>query len=133
MTHYATLNPWRLMDDFLGFDWPLRGAAGSLAGRGGYRYPRVNVWEGPKGWVFAAEIPGVDPAKLDVHVDGRELSIKGNRERADGGELAFERRFELPQEVVSDDIKANFSNGVLTVALPRHPASEPRKVLIEVA
>ncbi|MEI6150771.1 MAG: Hsp20/alpha crystallin family protein [bacterium] len=131
MTNYAALSPWRLMDDFLGFDWPLSRAIGSLAGMG-YRYPRVNVWEGPKGWVFEAEVPGVDPDKLDVHLEGRELSLKGNRERADGGELAFERRFELPQEVAPDDIKANFKNGVLSVTLPRHPASEPRRLMIEV-
>lgn len=131
MTNYATLSPWRLMGDFLGFDWPLSRAIGSQAGMG-YRYPRVNVWEGPKGWIFEAEVPGVDPAKLDVHVEGRELSLKGNRERADGGELAFERRFELPQEVASDDIKARFKNGVLSITLPRHPASEPRKLTIEV-
>ena len=132
MTNYTTLNPWRLMDDFLGFDWPLSRAFGSLAGMG-TRYPRVNVWDGPKGWVFEAEIPGADPAKLDVHVDGRGLAIKGSRERADGGALAFERRFELPQEVATDDIKATFANGVLTVSLPRHPAAAARKVAIELA
>ena len=132
MTSYTTMNPWRLMDDFLGFDWPLSRAFGSLAGMGA-RYPRVNVWDGPKGWVFEAEIPGVDPAKLDVHIEGRELSIKGSRERSDGGELAFERRFELPQAVATEAIQAKFANGVLTVTLPRHPAAESRKVAIELA
>jgi HSP20 family protein len=120
------------MDDFWGFDWPLSRTFGSLAGMG-TRYPRVNVWDGPQGWVFEAEIPGVDPSKLEVEVEGRELSIKGNRERADGGELAFERRFELPQDVAADDIKARITNGVLTVNLPRHPASAARKVAVEIA
>ncbi len=75
MTNIATVNPWRLMDDFWGFDWPLSRTFGSLAGMG-TRYPRVNVWDGPQGWVFEAEIPGVDPSKLEVEVEGRELSTE---------------------------------------------------------
>ena len=132
MTNYTTLNPWRWMDDFLGFEWPLSRTVGTAAGLSP-RYPRVNAWDGPKGWIFEAELPGVDPDKLDVNVEGRKLSIKGTRERADGGELAFERRFELPHEVATDEIKAKLTTGVLTVTLPRNPAAVARKVAIEMA
>jgi HSP20 family protein len=132
MTNIATLNPWRLMDDFWGTDWPLSRAFGSLSGMG-TRYPRVNVWDSPQGWVFEAEIPGVDPAKLEIEVEGRELSLKGSRERSDGSELAFERRFELPQDIAADGIKAKLTNGVLSINLPRHPASAARKVAVEIA
>lgn len=132
MTNYTTINPWRWMDDFLGFDGPLSRTFGATAGMSA-RYPRVNAWDGPKGWIFEAELPGVDPNKLDVNVEGRKLSIKGTRERADGGELAFERRFELPHEVAADEIKAKLAHGVLTVTLPRHPATVARKVAIDVA
>jgi len=121
-----------MIDDLWGFDWPLSRAFNNLSGVGS-RYPRVNIWDGDQGWVVEAELPGVDPAKLDVSVEGRTLTLKGNRERADGGELAFERHFELPQEIATDDIKAKFANGILTLELPRHPAAVARKIAIETA
>ena len=118
------------------------------AGRGtsglefeGYGYPVVNVAGNEEQLELLAEIPGVDPEKLDVQVEGRLLTLSGERpspelpegaswvrrERSSG---AFKRSYRLPYEVESAKVTARYVNGVLHVVLPRHEASKPQKINI---
>lgn len=122
-------NPWRvldeLMNDFTPYDllnpaWRMRAG----------QYPRVNVWESDQGLVLEAEIAGVDPAKLDVAVDANVLTIKGEKEQPDGTRNEFQRSFNLPFELESENIKAAAKNGVLTVSIPRKVTAK-RKIAIE--
>jgi len=93
--------------------------------------------------VFKAELPGVKPEDVDVHISDRELVIKG--ERKDEKESkeedclcseisygSFERRFILPEGVKTEELKATFSNGILEVMVPAPALAQTRKIEIEV-
>ncbi len=121
-------NPWRVFDELMN-DFPYEFFSNALRSRTG-QYPRVNVWESEQGLVVEAEVAGVNPDKLDVAVDANVLTIKGEKDQADGARNEFQRSFNLPFELESEHIKASVKNGMLTVAIPRK-AAEKRKIAIE--
>ena len=88
------------------------------------------MWESEDGLAVQAEVAGVEPDKLDVAVDANILTIKGEREQADGSRAEFQRSFNLPFELENDKIKATIKNGLLTVKIPRKPI-EKRKIAIK--
>jgi HSP20 family protein len=121
-------NPWRVFDELMG-EFPFDLVDTAWRARTG-RFPRVNVWESEKGLAVQAEVAGVDPDKLDVAVDANVLTIKGEKEQADGTKTEFQRSFNLPFELEDDKITAAVKNGLLTVTIPRK-AVEKRKIAIE--
>ena len=80
--------------------------------------------------VVKVEIPGIDPDKdVEISVTGDVLLVKAERtyeERkdVDGGFRSefsygsFERRIPLPEGAVTDDIKATYGDGILSVRMP---------------
>lgn len=94
--------------------------------------PAVDIRETKDAWEFAVEIPGVDPAQVEVTAEARVLKIRGQKEivRKEGDEDArwlsterisgaFERSFRLPAQVREDAIEARYVHGVLTVTVPK--------------
>ena len=78
------------------------------------------------------QVEQVGRPRSSVHRDrrpDRPREPRGNRdsERPDG---RFERSVSLLQSVVSDDIRAQFTNGVLTVVLPTTDEAKPRRIQI---
>ncbi len=121
-------NPWRVFDELMS-EFPYDLLNNAWRARSGH-YPRVNVWESEKGLVVEAEVAGVNPDKLDVAVDANVLTIKGEKEQADGSANEFQRSFNLPFELENENIKATVKNGMLTVSIPRKVA-EKRMIAIE--
>ena len=106
-------------------------------------YPPVNLFESAEGYVLTAEIPGVAPDSIDVSIEGSTVTLSGERkiEYAAGEGTAVHRRerqtgnfrrgFELPSEIDVGSSKATHKNGVLTLNLPKSPASKPRQITVE--
>ncbi len=106
--------------------------------------PSVDVFyvDGPPRAVVHVELPGVDPATIDLEVRGRELVVRGTRPAQDpGGRLyqqveiprgAFRRVVELGALVASEAASARYEAGILEVTLPLAP-DEPsgRTVRVE--
>lgn len=104
--------------------------------------PRVDIREEDKRFMILADIPGVEPKSIEVHMDKGILSLKGERkaesreqdgkftrvERAHG---TFYRRFALPDSADADAITASGSNGVLEISIPKKPETTPRRIAIE--
>jgi HSP20 family protein len=106
-------------------------------------YPEVDILETDKELVLRADLPGL--AKDDVQLEVREgvLVMKGEKlekkdetnaqyrivERSYG---SFERFFTLPSTVEPEQIKAEFTNGVLEVRLPKTAKAVGRRVPITV-
>ncbi len=94
--------------------------------------PAVDIRETKDAWEFTLEIPGVDPAQVEVTAEARVLKIRGEKAivRKDGDEEArwlsterisgsFERSFRLPAQVREDAIEARYAHGLLTVTVPK--------------
>lgn len=102
--------------------------------------PAVSIQETSDSLAVTAELPGVDPADVEVTVENGMLTISGEKNPVGTAENyhlderrygRFERSFSLLQSVVSDDIRADFANGVLTVSLPKTAEAKPRRIQIE--
>ncbi|HMP72987.1 MAG TPA: Hsp20/alpha crystallin family protein [Kiritimatiellia bacterium] len=102
-------------------------------------YPAVNVWSNDHEVVLTAEIPGVDPSKVELTVHEDHVTLKGVREgetlnedvtchRAERLTGSFVRSFRLPFDISSDQVTATSRNGILTVRLPRAEASKPKQI-----
>ena len=104
--------------------------------------PRVDIKEEAERFVILADLPGVDPAQIEVNMDKGVLSIKGERkaelatenerysrvERAHG---VFYRRFALPESANPDGIAATGKNGVLEISIPKRPEASPRRINVQ--
>jgi len=103
--------------------------------------PLLNVWEDDQALYVEADLPGIDPAKLDVTVtEGNQLTLQGERaapevkgaawvrqERPSG---SFTRVIGLPALVDADKVDARYEHGVLRLTLPKHEAAKPRKIQV---
>ena len=104
-------------------------------------YPLLNAWSGENGLVIVAEMPGIVEDELEITVEGRTLTLSGNRQVAELPEDArhlrrersngeFNRSVELPYDINVEAVQAKYANGVLEIELPRLPEEKPRKISI---
>jgi HSP20 family protein len=107
-------------------------------------YPPLNVFDAGEEVVLKAELPGVDPAKLDVEVRDNTVTLKGERTFENpNGQAAFHRRervegqfrrvIRLPARLGSDEAKAEYRHGVLTVRIPKAKEARPRRLEVAAA
>jgi len=105
--------------------------------------PPVDILEQADGIRITAEIPGVNPADVEISVEDNVLTIQGAKQQAAEEKTervhryeraygAFQRTFTLPSTVDASNIKATYDNGVLTVTLPKVERAKPRQIQVEV-
>lgn len=102
--------------------------------------PAVDIYEDATGITLKADLPGVSHDRLDVQIEGNNLSIEGQAaiEMPEGMEALyadvkatrFRRSFTLSNELEADKISAEMNNGELTLRLPRRAELQPRKIEI---
>lgn len=102
--------------------------------------PRVDIREEEKRFVILADIPGVDPASIEVSMDKGILAIKGERAPTEGrfsrqerSYGSFHRRFSLPDSADAEGITASGKFGVLEVSIPKKAQTTPRRIHIATA
>ncbi|CAO3630663.1 unnamed protein product [Cunninghamella blakesleeana] len=113
------------------------------------RYPPTDILETDNGYEIHAEVPGVEKQNLDIQVlDDHTIVLKGGMKysktesspepteaNADTSESAsplaphwwrsermsgsFSRSYSFPQSINANDIKANYQDGILTIAAPK--------------
>lgn len=102
-----------------------------------------NLFEDDKRVVVTLEVPGLDKQAIDIEVQANILSVSGEkrfeREATQGRYRSlqcaygsFRRTVPLPVEVLSDQAKATYKNGVLRIELPKTEPAPPRKVNVKV-
>ena len=105
--------------------------------------PAVDIYETENELVIKADLPEVSPQDLDIRVANNILTIRGERkfeqkvdeenylriERAYG---AFTRSFSLANSVKSDEIKAEYHNGALTLHIPKAEETKPKQIKVNV-
>lgn len=108
-----------------------------------YDFPLINLWVSGDTATVITELPGIDPANIDINVVDSTLVLKGNREaealrddetyhRRERWQGAFSKSVELPFRVEVDKVKASYKKGILTIELPRADIDKPKKVSITV-
>ena len=116
------------------------GASNALipAEKGAYRNPRCDLCETESGVLAAVEVPGVDKQDIDLQVTEDSIEVraqkKQEKESRDKGsyqfasqQTIFYRRIPLPVKVRSEQAKASYKNGVLTIEVPKVKQLEKKK------
>ena len=105
--------------------------------------PEVDLVEEKDTFIVKADLPGIKKEELDIKVEGRVLTLKGERkeeketkeknyyasERFYG---VFTRMIELPTDVKADQVKAAYKDGVLEITLPKTEGAKAKQVTVEV-
>lgn len=104
----------------------------------GFR-PPVNIEELEDRYEIRLAAPGRNSSDFQIKVQGEVLTVSGGRpqnENATASRWArqeyrlesFERQFQLNDKIDADGITAGYTEGILTVTLPKHPhAHTPSK------
>lgn len=102
--------------------------------------PAIRFSERADGYDLTAEIPGAGKADVDLHVDGRTLTMrtKAAHQNPAGFRVAvreFEHRnyavsLDLPELVDLSTIKGSVENGVLKVTMQKRAEVQPRRIEI---
>jgi HSP20 family protein len=101
--------------------------------------PPADVYETASDVVIELDLPGCHQENLSVEAVDGQLVIAGEREaahdvtrryRVERWAGRFVRSFALPQNVRADSIRADYSDGVLTVRLPKPEENKPRRITI---
>ena len=103
--------------------------------------PVVDVYENDNAIVVKAELPGVDKEQISVNVEGRILTLKGERKteneakeenyyRRERTYGSFERSFTLPAEVDPESIKAEYKDGVLKIEVPKPEEKKAKQITV---
>ena len=109
---------------------------------GGERFtiPAVRTVERADGLDMAVEIPGVGKDEVDLHVDGRTMTLKtrANPQNPAGFRPAvreFQRTnyaasFELPEWLDATTVKGRVENGILSISMQKRAEVQPRRIEI---
>jgi HSP20 family protein len=87
------------------------------------------------------DLPGVDADSIDLTVEKNVLTVHASRSRATGEDVemlvaerpqgTFSRQLFLGETLDTENIAAEYSDGVLTLKLPVAESAKPRKVSIK--
>src|SRR4051812_29642978 len=125
-------------DPFREFDRLSQEAFGSLSMRSPVL--AMDAYRDTDRFVVHFDVPGVDPANLDLTVDKNVLTVSAERTPAlhEGTDVVaserphgkFQRQLFLGENLDTDHIDASYTNGVLTVHIPVAEQAKPRRVEI---
>lgn len=104
--------------------------------------PNVDIYESEDEIVLEAELPGMKREDFEVSIENNVVTLKGSRrfEKKDEGDNyhrversygTFTRSFSLPRSVSAENTKADFTNGVLRVSLPKKEEAKARKIEVK--
>jgi HSP20 family protein len=105
-------------------------------------WPPVDVIEDANGITLYADLPGVPKDKLNLRVEGEQLSIAGEialslpqgvqSQHAEVRLQRYRRAFTLSKELDADKVDAEFAQGLLRVRIPKAAHAQPRKIAVQV-
>jgi HSP20 family protein len=105
--------------------------------------PKVDVYQTQNDVVVKAEIPGVSKEDLNVYIDENSIRLSGQTKREDEFRDediyrierhygSFSRTIPLPVEVKSEEAKAEYKDGILSITIPKAQPSKSRGRRIDI-
>lgn len=106
--------------------------------------PSVDIFENKDQVVLEAELPGMKPEDVNISIENNVLTIQGERKfekkeerdnyhRIERRYGSFTRSFTLPPTVDTDNITAEFDNGILRLTIAKREEAKPRRIEIKAA
>jgi HSP20 family protein len=106
--------------------------------------PAVDVYEDAEKLVLKLEVPGIRREDLDIRVEGRTLTVKGERkfeseekeenfQRIERRYGSFVRSFTLPSRVNTEKVEATSADGVVNISFAKKAEAQPKQIQVQVA
>ena len=107
------------------------------------KFPKVDIIENETSHQIFVELPGVKKEDIKIVIENGTLTLSGekkkenlstedvkvlNSERRFG---KFERKFRIPEDINSDEVTAEYNNGVLKITLTKIVPEKPKEFIIE--
>jgi HSP20 family protein len=121
-----------------GFPRPLRAFTPLVE----WTQPSLDVYQTPKEVIVKASLPGIKPEDVEVTITDDTLTIKGEtkaEKKVDEEDYlcrechygSYFRSIALPHALKTDNVKADFEDGVLTLTIPRAKEAKPKTVEVK--
>lgn len=104
--------------------------------------PPVDVIEDSTGITLYADLPGVPRDRLQLRVEGDQLSIEAetvlpvpqgmDATHVEVNLSRYRRAFTLSKELDAEKVSAEMSQGVLRVRIPKAEHAQPRRIAVQV-
>lgn len=100
--------------------------------------PIVSFTDRGEELVLFADVPGIKQEDVEITIEGQLLTLRAERKppsfegmklvRSERGKLQVVRQIELPCRVDADAVRAELTDGVLVVRLPKSSEAKPRRI-----
>ncbi|HME08577.1 MAG TPA: Hsp20/alpha crystallin family protein [Bryobacteraceae bacterium] len=105
--------------------------------------PPVDIYETDNELVVKADLPDVTLNDIDIQMENGTLTLKGERKfekdqnskgfhRIERSYGSFVRLFAVPETVDSENVRAAYNNGVLTITLPKKEIAKPKAIKVQI-
>lgn len=94
------------------------------------KVPAVNITDNKENYLISLAIPGMEKKDFNIDIEGNMLTVSCEKEetkeekdkaysRKEYNYNSFSRSFNLPEEVIQEQINAVYDNGILNITLPK--------------
>ncbi len=94
------------------------------------KVPAVNIIDNKENYLISLAIPGMEKKDFNIDIEGNMLTVSCEKEetkeekdkaysRKEYNYNSFSRSFNLPEEVIQEQINAVYDNGILNITLPK--------------
>ncbi len=107
-----------------------------------FSIPAVNIIENFPNFVVELAVPGLQKENFSIEVEEDTLKISSKKAKEQTEEnndsrfrkrefnyQSFERSFKLPENIKTEDIQANYENGILKITLPKEEKKALKKMV----
>jgi HSP20 family protein len=105
--------------------------------------PLTDIYEDNDNFKLKLDLPGIEKDDVKITFSNNQISISGERKqetesdnhkyhRIERSYGKFYRSFDLPKDIEQDKITADFSNGQLTINIPKSETAKPRQIEVKV-
>lgn len=100
----------------------------------------MDAWRDGDEFLVELDLPGIDPKSLDLDIERNVVTVKAERPELDSRRSmitaecsrgVFSRQLFLGEGLDTDHIRADYTDGVLRLAIPVAEKAKPRKIEIE--
>jgi len=105
--------------------------------------PPVDILETENELLLKMDVPDINMKDVEIRMENNTLTIQGERKfeqpqgkgfhRIERSYGTFARSFTLPNTVDTENVRADYRQGVLTVVLPKKEVAKPRTIRVEIS
>ena len=103
------------------------------------KVPAAELTVNDEDLVLKLELPGINPADLDIEATAKSISVSGERKsnseakgetRSEFRYGSFQRVIPLPAKIQNTEVKAEYKDGILHLTLPKAEAEKNKVVKV---